>query len=111
MNLIEEGMVITNAQGKQLTVSIVIPGVYGLLVRGYMERLEDDGEVYLIPELPPSDCEWDWYGWFCKSHAVLPNGLRVGCVEFRYIDPRDTIEEYDAEWERTCEAIRKEEQP
>lgn len=112
MNLIEEGMVVENSTGVQLEVQRVTLGRYGILAEGYLPSLEREGKVYILPELPPLEfAKWDWYGWATRSHALLPTGLKVGAVAFYRNDPRPrTLEDYDAEWERTIDTIRKEEQ-
>ncbi len=112
--MIEEGMVINNGEGAEATLTSVVEGTYGLLLKGVM----DDGfsfTTYCPFELPAVENTWpdkfSWYGWAGRGHIVLPSGLKLGDVCFRRSDERPrTIEEHDAEWERTEIAMRKEEQ-
>ena len=91
-------------------VTKVSVGKYGLLVcGGFTNGFHGDYTGYWPYELSPSEIQQPWYGWSHRGTEKLPSGLRCSTVGLLFADPRETIEEYDAEWERTIEAMRSEE--
>ena len=108
--MIEVGDEITNNNGETIIVTKLERGKHGILWRGNIVDTGYTGWSFLIPELPPIEELYYWYGWASRAYMVLASGQRVGDVAFWREDPRpDTIEEYDAEWERTIETMREEE--
>lgn len=105
-NIINIGDEIKNFQDITAPITSVVKGRYGLLIKDS----DIPNLIAFVPwELPPIETiEREWYGWYTRSFIILPNGMRLGVVVWKRSDPRtDTIEEYDAEWERTMEAINE----
>ena len=113
MNLIEEGMVVTNHLNQTITVESVEKGIYGLLVKGLLPS----GSLYLaycLWELPPGEVIRGWYNWFQRDYFTIQTGekiLKLACVTLGRKDPMPrTVEAFDQRIEETWETIRKEEQ-
>tara|TARA_Y100000310_G_C20641290_1_gene794082 strand:+ start:503 stop:844 length:342 start_codon:yes stop_codon:yes gene_type:complete len=107
--MINKGDVIRNADGIDTLVTSVLRGRHGWLIKGQRHDgvSEQSFEIYVLPELPVSS-NGRWYGW-SREFIALSGGAKLGALSLYRDDPRNTIEEYDLEFERTIEAIRKEE--
>ena len=108
--LINVGDVLVNDIGEEIATEEVRVGSYGLLVRG---RFNSGyfSEAYYPYELPPiKPALLPFYGWAARGEDTLPSGAKIGYVSLlRYDELRiGNLIEYDAEWERTIEQIRKE---
>ena len=108
--LINVGDEVKNFWGSKSIVTSVDVGRHGLLVKGEFELSYQLHEFYAPFELPPESQVNNWYGWRGRSTNTLPNGLKFGVVSLRRSDGREDIEEYDLEWERTIELMRKEDE-
>ncbi len=113
-SVVEVGGIIVVDTGDKLRITQVDIGKYGILWHALKEP-EDDGEVYSAyapPELPAPDARVeDWYGWAMYGSTALPSGALIGDVCLWNSDDRDTVEEYDAEWERTIKAMKGSPEP
>ncbi len=92
-------------------VTSVEIGQYGIFVQS--DCRGTNTLRYFPCELPPVGGKvYDFYGWAFRSQMTLLNEVVLGYVNFDTYDSRvGNIAEYDKEWERTIEAIRKEEMP
>ena len=107
-SIIAVGDEIKNQIGQWATVTEVIAGEYGLLIRGKLKY--QDYEAYAPYEITPVDgVQWDYYGWAALSAEMTSKGVALTSVALWKDDPRTGIADYEAEWERTIEAIRSEE--
>ena len=107
--LIEVGMVTIDEEGDESAIIDVERGQYGLLVkRKYKKPTYLTAEDFVPWEcgLPKEPGEL-WYGWF--HHYLLIQGIKIGMVAVSFDREINTIEEYDAEWERTETLMREEE--
>ncbi len=90
------------------TVTHIEQGQYGLLLLG-----EQDGHqrgTYLPYELERIEHTWDWFGWCDRGIVAINSARQVGYVAMAADNPgRNDIAVYDAEWERTTEAMKAEE--
>ena len=106
--LINPGDGIVNSQSLSVPIASVEKGMHGLLIKGTFGS-GYDYQAYAPYELPPVDeVMWNWYGWGSRDWLTSVSGLKLGVVALQRLDPRDTIEEFDAEWERTEEEMRRE---
>lgn len=108
-NLINVGDEVKTNWDEAVIVSQVVVGKYGLLVLGKFDN-DMSYREYFPYELPPCEETLNWYGWGERSFTTIATGQKLGGVCFWSYDLRPrTIEEYDAEWERTIKEIRQEE--
>ncbi len=100
-SIVKVGDSVCNEVGVPFVVTSVDRGRHGLLVKGtFANHIEYRG--FLVPELPVVDEIINWYGWLNRDSVTLKTGSKLSSLGFRRDDPRPrTIEEYDAEWERT----------
>ena len=95
--------------GSASRIQSIVKGKNGLLWEG-VSYAGTPVRSFLPYELPPSEYISGWYGWKSRSVVTLYDGRCLGSVAFSRSDPRPrTIEEYDAEFDRTIETIRQEE--
>ncbi len=110
--IIEVGDVVVNHAGEVIKVIRVEIGKHGILYEGAFISPPypySNARGYFPYELPPVEVVQRWFGWHKRATTVLANGLGAGVVTFGRSDPRPrTIEEYDAEWERTLASIAEE---
>ena len=108
-SVIEEGDHIYNSRGYEAVVLNVQKGRYGLATT--IHFIDSNVAHSFKPyELAPIDRVYNWYGWVSRGYVTLANGVRIGSVDFDFLDPRnEDIKEYDAEWERTIDTMRSEE--
>ncbi len=97
-----------NSLGEEGTVLSVVQGKIGTLL--CVDLIRNNAWTFLIPELEPIDRIYNWYGWRARGRILLPNGSKIAAVSFDYWDKRKgIIEEHEAEWLKTIEAMRQEE--
>jgi len=111
-NIIEVGDEI-KSKGVTHKVTAVYRGKYGIaietvLIAAITLHIGMVGAAFLPYELPPSEVEYNWYGWSAKLWATLSNGQKVGVVTFSRSESRGwgNMDDYDAEWERTLESMK-----
>lgn len=109
MSIINVGDEITNYEGCQVEVQHVALGRHGILVKGIFVVSRLSFESFVPLELPPPITDdQNWYGWAAFDTLTLANGFKTGSLCLYRRDQRDTIEEYDAEWERTLQEMEDE---
>ncbi len=105
--LINVGDEIKNWSESCVTISSIASGRLGLLLKGRYSEGGYPYEEYIPWELPPIQPPIRIHdGCWLRASITLDDGTKLGSVALRSNDPRDTIEEYEAEWERTIELIR-----
>ncbi len=108
--MVEVGDECINKDHRVLTITSVLPGVYGLLLRGYYVDGQCTFEAYLPAELLPTEgIKWGWHGWSDYTALTLPSGAKVGMVGRHWSDLRNSVSDYDAAWKRTIKAMKAEE--
>lgn len=98
-----------NSLGHKATVVSTENGTHGILICVRFDVPPFNlAWSFLIPELPAIDRIYGWYGWSSRGHILLPDGGKIGNVDFARGDKRTgIIEEYDAKWERTLAEWRQ----
>ena len=109
-SVIEVGDELANGEGWHGVVHSVTKTRYGLLVGGWLTNKGRKFEAFFPLELPPSERIWGWHNWPTRGTATFPDRQPLGFVALAFCEPYFyPAEEYDAEWERTIEAMRSEE--
>ena len=86
--LIQVGDEIKNFNGSISTVTSVVIGRHGLLVKGTFASSQLH-EFYAPFELPSQDRQNDWFGWRTRSgNTILHSGVVLGIVSLRRSDCR-----------------------
>lgn len=114
-DVIEVGDEIVSEDTYEVRVTDVITGAGGILVLGRFTTGSSRFSAYHPCELAPVDeplVGWSlpiWHGWSLRGTTTLASGARIGHLALPWGDPRtEVIEELDAEWERTIEAMKSE---
>ncbi len=109
-SLIAVGDTIWNCEGEAIEITNVKQGEHGVLWNGTgLSGGSTDLAGYVIPELPLSEAIMPWYGWARKSTITLKGNFKVSNVSFARHEHRPlTVEEHEAEFERTIAAMKPE---
>ncbi len=105
-SLIEVEDELVNDIDERMVVESLDVGRYGVFMAARFVQSGNDAWGFLPYELvPPERPAFAWHGWACYTFIILPNGTRIGLVDFMRADPRCADPEaHNAEWQRTIEA-------
>ena len=109
-SVIEAGDEIKNHVGQPGIVDKAEVGKHGILIScHHPDHLDWTIKTYAPFEFPAESETRDWYNWFARMEMTLPSGAKLGCVSWAKHQQDLTIQECDAEWQRTIDAMRTEE--
>ncbi len=110
-SIIEVGDEVVNDIDERMVVESLDVGRYGVFMAARFVKTGNDGCGFLPYELvPPERPVYAWHGWACYTFIILPNGTRIGLVDFFRADPRSADPEaHNAEWQKTIGTTKAEE--